>query len=72
MGYPYSRQHEAAERNAMRHWLRKQGHKPVTKGQEPNDTQKLMIQVLGAGGDYEKLMVEGRVKVDTRRKEAKK
>ena len=72
MGYPFSRQHEAAERNAMRRWLRSQGRDPVTMGQEPNDTQKLMIQVLGSGGDCEKLMVEGRAKVDARRKEARK
>ena len=66
MTYPYSRQHEAAERNAMRRWLRSQGRDPVTEGQEPNDTQKLMIQVLRAGGDCDKLMAEGRAKVDAR------
>lgn len=71
MCYPYSRQHEAAERNAMRRWLRSQGRDPVTMGQEPNDTQKLMVQVLKTGGDVGKLMAEGRAKVDTRRKEAK-
>ena len=70
MCYPYSRQHEAVERNAMRRWLRSQGRDPVMMGQEPNDTQKLMIQVLEAGGDYGKLMAEGRAKVDARRKEA--
>ena len=72
MCYPYSRQHEAVERNAMRRWLRSQGRDPVTMGQEPNDTQKLMIQVLGADGDCNKLMAEGRAKVDARRKEAEK
>ncbi|KKN12241.1 hypothetical protein LCGC14_1018580 [marine sediment metagenome] len=72
MCYPFSQQHEAAERNAMRRWLRKQGLDPVTMGQEPNDTQKLMIQVQRAGGDFEKLMAEGRAKVDARRKEAEK
>lgn len=72
MTYPFTRQHEAAERNAMRRWLRKHVIEPVTMGQEPNDTQKLMIQVLGAGGDVGKLMAAGRAKVDARRKEAKK
>ena len=68
MTYPYSRQHEAAERVAMRHWLAKRGIKPVV-GQEPSHTQKLMIQVFRAGGDPDVLMAEGRAKVDKRRRE---
>lgn len=72
MCYPYSRQHEAAERNAMRRWLRKQGLKPVAKGQKLNDTKKLMIQIMEAGGRCDDIMALGRAKVDARRKEAKK
>ncbi len=69
MCYHFSRQHEAAERNAMRRWLRSQGIKPVARGKGLNDTQKLMVQVLRTGGDVGKLMAEGRAKVDARRKE---
>ena len=69
MCYPYSRQHEAAERVAMRRWLRKQGIEPVTKGIEPNDTELLMKQVFKAGGEFDELMAQGRAKVDARRKE---
>jgi len=65
MTYPYSRQHEAAERVAMRHWLAKRGIEPVM-GQEPSHTQRLMIQVYKAGGDPEVLMAAGRKKVDDR------
>jgi hypothetical protein len=63
--YPFgfTRQHEAAERVSMRHWLRKQGIQPIM-GQEPSHTERLMKQVLAAGGDPEALMAKGREKVD--------
>ncbi len=66
MTYPYSRQHEAAERTVMRCWLRAQGIDPI-KGQEPSHTELLMKQVFRAGGDFDALMAEGRAKVDAKR-----
>jgi len=59
----YSRQHEAAERIEMRHWLRARGITPVM-GDEPNHTEQLMKQVVAAGGDPHVLMNQARAKVD--------
>lgn len=64
---PLTRQHEAAQRTAMRRWLRKQGIDPVM-GQEPNHTELLMKQVFHAGGDPSKLMAEGCAKVDEKKR----
>lgn len=63
MTHPLTRQHEAAERVAMRHWLRAHGIKPIM-GQEPHHTERLMKQVVAAGGDPSGLMADGRAKVD--------
>lgn len=65
---PLTRQHEAAERTAMRRWLREQGIDPVAMGQEPSDTELLMKQVFHAGGDPQKLMAEGRETVDEKKR----
>ncbi len=59
----YSRQHEAAERVALRRWLRKHDIEPVM-GNEPSHTDRLMKQVLKAGGDPHTLMAEACAKVD--------
>lgn len=63
----YTRRHEAAERVAMRHWLREHGADPVM-GQEPHHTQRLMIQVQRLGGDPHKLMREGCERVERQKK----
>ena len=63
---PLTRQHEAAERVAMRRWLRKHGVDPVM-GQEPHHTERLMKQVFAAGGNPDVLMAKGRAKVDARK-----
>ena len=64
MERPLTRRNEAAERVAMRHWLRHKGICPV-RGQEPNHTELLMKQVFRAGGNYEALMAAGRTRVDS-------
>jgi hypothetical protein len=63
--YQYTRQHEAAERVAMRHWLRVKGINPIM-GNEPNHTELLMKQVFAAGGDPTVLMQKGRETIDER------
>lgn len=63
--YAYTRRHQAGERVAMRHWLRKHGIDPVM-GDEPEHTQRLMIQVEEAGGNSDELMTLGRARVDAR------
>jgi|GEM_PF-6543291 len=65
MCYPYSRRHQAAERTAMRRWLRTRGIAPVM-GQEPSHTELLMKQVLAAGGDPGAVMAKGRAELDAR------
>jgi hypothetical protein len=61
--YQYTRQHQAAERVAMRRWLRVKGIAPVM-GNEPNHTELLMKQVMAAGGDPTVVMQKGRETVD--------
>ena len=62
----FSRQHEAAERVALRRWLRRRDISPV-KGEEPNHTELLMKQVMQAGGDPHELMRIADREVDARK-----
>ena len=62
----YTRQHQAAERVAMRRWLAKHGIDQI-QGTTPSHKEQLMKQVLKFGGDPHSLMAEGRAKVDARR-----
>ena len=62
----YSRQHEAAERVALRRWLVRHAMTPCANGQTPSDLQRLMLQVREVS-DMEtvsRLMFEARAKVD--------
>ncbi len=59
----YTRQHQSAERVAMRHWLRAHNIKPVM-GQEPSHTERLMKQVIEAGGNPYQLMLIGQQTID--------
>lgn len=61
----YTRRHEAAERIAMRHWLSQHGIQPVM-GDEPSHTERLMKQVVAAGGDPGPLMRQGREAIDAK------
>ena len=61
----YTRAHECAERTAMRRWLRQHGVEPKM-GNEPSTSEKLMKQVLAAGGNTDALMAEGRNSVEER------
>ena len=58
----------AAERAEMRRWLRAGGIEPVAKGNEPSDTQRLMIQVQKTGADPDVVMARGRARVLAKRK----
>jgi len=60
----YSRRHEAAERVALRRWLKEHNFAPCNIGDGPNHLQALMVQVLRAGQDPFWLMAIAREKVD--------
>ena len=62
--YPYTRQRQAADRVALRRWLRVRKIAPVM-GNEPNHTELLMKQVHAAGGDPHALMLEAQANIDT-------
>jgi len=47
----------------MRRWLRVHGNDPIM-GDEPSTSEKLMKQVLAAGGNPDDLMAEGRKNLD--------
>jgi len=57
----YSRQHEAAERAALRRWLRMNGYEPCCS---LYSTGMLIKQVSTLGGDFNKLMEEACKEVD--------
>lgn len=60
----YSRRHEAAERSALRRWLRRQKIEPLADGHEPKDLQVLMMQVHYVGGPEAEIRAKARARVD--------
>jgi hypothetical protein len=58
---------EAAERVALRRWLRGKGIRPA-KGTRSMDTQRLMIQVHRAGGEPCAIVRQARREVAAKRK----
>jgi len=64
-----SRRHEAAERAALRRWLRQRGQCPEL-GDTPSHTERLMKAVIALGGDAGLIMAKARIEVDERDAEA--
>lgn len=67
----YTRQHQSAERAALRRWLRVRGF-PAELGDEPSVTERLMKTVLAAGGDPQSLMREARGLLDAAKRIAQR